>query len=60
MDDGDWYDCAVHRRPALCPGAVVDGPAIIEDLATTVLIPARDRAQVLHDGHLRIRLGAAA
>ncbi|MFI5285020.1 MAG: hydantoinase/oxoprolinase family protein [Candidatus Dormibacteria bacterium] len=60
MDDGNWYDCAVHRRPSLCPGAVVDGPAIIEDLATTVLIPARDRAQVLHDGHLRIRLGAAA
>ncbi|MFZ0128091.1 MAG: hydantoinase/oxoprolinase family protein [Candidatus Dormiibacterota bacterium] len=60
MDDGDWHTCAVHRRPSLRSGAVVDGPAIIEDLATTVLIPARDRAQVLHGGHLRIRLGATA
>ena len=60
MDDGSWYDCMVHRRPALVPGAVVDGPAIIEDVATTVLIPARDRAQVLQGGHLRIQLGEAA
>jgi N-methylhydantoinase A len=60
MDDGGWHDCAVHRRPNLPPGAVVDGPAIIEDVATTVLIPVRDRAQVLRDGHLRIRLGEAA
>jgi N-methylhydantoinase A len=60
MDDGDWYDCAVHRRTELPLGAVVDGPAIIEDIATTVLIPARDRAQVVHDRHLRIRREAAA
>jgi 5-oxoprolinase (ATP-hydrolysing) len=36
--DGAWIDVPLYRRSTLCPGAIVDGPAILaEDNATTVI-----------------------
>ncbi len=36
--DGVWIDVPLYQRAALCPGALVDGPAILaEDNATTVI-----------------------
>ncbi len=33
-----WWDTAVHRRDSLRPGAVVEGPAIVEQPDTTIII----------------------
>jgi N-methylhydantoinase A len=39
--DGAWFDTPVHRQLSLAPGAIVTGPAIIEQEYTTLLIPGR-------------------
>jgi N-methylhydantoinase A/oxoprolinase/acetone carboxylase beta subunit len=44
----------VFRRPTLAAGAVIDGPAVIEEkTSTTVLYPGQ-RATI--DGHLNIAI----
>jgi N-methylhydantoinase A len=58
FDDGSHRRCAVHRRDRLEAGAKVEGPAIIEDTTTNVLLGPQDRASVLDGGHLLIRVGA--
>jgi N-methylhydantoinase A len=60
LDDGTWAQCRVLRRHMLEPGAVVDGPAIIEDPATNVVIGPADSAVVLDGHHVRIRVGGRA
>jgi N-methylhydantoinase A len=47
----------IHRRAALPPGSVIDGPAILEDSASTVLLLARDRAVILETGEIVIDIG---
>ncbi|WP_226779979.1 hydantoinase/oxoprolinase family protein [Oceaniglobus trochenteri] len=37
--DGQWQDTPVHRQLSLPPGTEVQGPAIIEQAYTTLLIP---------------------
>lgn len=39
--DGAWADIPVHLQLSLSPGAVVKGPAIVEQEYTTLLIPGR-------------------
>jgi N-methylhydantoinase A len=58
FDDGREIQCAVHRRARLAAGALVEGPAVIEDVSTSVVLGPEDRASVLDGGHLRIRVGA--
>ena len=36
---GDYVDCAVYDRATLAPGHVIGGPAIVEQLDTTIAIP---------------------
>ncbi|MHB8489363.1 MAG: hydantoinase/oxoprolinase family protein [Candidatus Dormibacteria bacterium] len=60
LDDGTWAQCRVLRRHLLEPGIVVDGPAIIEDPATNVVVGPADSAMVLDGHHVRIRVGNAA
>ena len=38
--NGAWTDTPVHRQLSLAPGARIDGPAIIEQEYTTMLLPA--------------------
>ena len=59
LDDGTWAQCRILRRHLLEPGTVVDGPAIIEDPATNVVIGPGDTAVVLDGHHVRIRVGSA-
>ncbi len=59
LDDGTWTQCHVLRRHLLEPGTVIDGPAIIEDPATNVVIRPADSAVVLEGRHLRIHVGTA-
>lgn len=52
---GDRYvTTAVHRRDRLSPGAVIEGPAIVEGAVDTVVIPPRWRASVDARRALRI------
>lgn len=48
----------VHARSALQVGTSLEGPAIIEDIATTVIVPPLARCTVRHDGALELDLGA--
>src|SRR5205823_4397997 len=52
--DGDWHGTAIFRREHLPPGAVVQGPAIVEQMDTTTVIEPRDRAHVDAHGNLEI------
>ncbi|HET8757802.1 MAG TPA: hydantoinase/oxoprolinase family protein [Solirubrobacteraceae bacterium] len=49
---GDFTDTPIYDRELLATGAVIDGPAVIEQTDTTVLIPPGARGRV--DRHLNI------
>ena len=51
---GEWYDTAIHDRAALVPGATVEGPAIIEQIDTTIPIDPGVVAEVDGFGNLLI------
>ena len=57
--DGDALRTAVHRRDALRPGARIDGPAIVEQLDSTVVVPPGDGAQVDGYSNILIHVGGA-
>ena len=58
--DGGWRDTPVYPREKLPLDAVIEGPAILEQLdATTVLEPG-DRATSDADGNLIIEIGRQA
>jgi len=50
-----WETFTLFHRDALRPGHRIDGPAIVTQLDTTVLIPAHTHAQVDRGAVLRIR-----
>ncbi|HET7265750.1 MAG TPA: hypothetical protein VFL28_13880, partial [bacterium] len=51
-----WRDVPVHVWDGLEPGAVIDGPAIAESEATTVLIRPGEQARVTPHGWLDLRV----
>ena len=53
--DGDAVDCAVYQRESLAPGDRIDGPAIIQEYASTTALFPQDRAEVTVSGDLLIR-----
>lgn len=59
FDDGEQVDCVVHRRASLSVGGTLNGPAIVEDLTTNIVLGPRDSAEVLRGGHLRIAIGGS-
>jgi N-methylhydantoinase A len=59
VDEGERpADCAVYDRMRLLAGNVIDGPAVIEEPASSTLVGPDDRATVNEYGHLVIDLGA--
>ncbi|GLX00001.1 hydantoinase B/oxoprolinase family protein [Microtetraspora sp. NBRC 16547] len=57
---GRWHEVPLHRRERLCPGDVVDGPAIVAEANATTLVDEGWRASVMRCGHLlmeRVRSG---
>ncbi|RTL94215.1 MAG: hydantoinase/oxoprolinase family protein [Hyphomicrobiales bacterium] len=57
--DGRWHDTPVYAREKLPLDAVIEGPAILEQMdATTVLEPG-DRARSDADGNIIIDIGEA-
>jgi N-methylhydantoinase A len=53
-DGGAFVEAAIYERDALPPGAVVTGPAIVEQYDTTTWIPSAWTATV--DAHANLRL----
>ncbi|MBX3598827.1 MAG: hydantoinase/oxoprolinase family protein [Rhizobiaceae bacterium] len=46
----DWIECAVYWREDLRPGAVLAGPAVIEESETTTFVPGGMSARILGTG----------
>jgi N-methylhydantoinase A len=55
-----WRDCACVARETLGAGAVVRGPAIVEQLDATTVIAPGQRATVDRVGNLVLRVGGPA
>jgi N-methylhydantoinase A len=58
FEDEGYVDCAIYRREGLAVGAKVDGPAIIEETASTTLLHPKDRLSVDSRGNMVITVGA--
>jgi N-methylhydantoinase A len=52
-----FMDTPVYRRAELGPGTKLDGPAIIEELASTTVVLPNDQVEVVPSGELVIRIG---
>ena len=50
--EGKWRETSVYERNEVGPGAVVEGPAIVEESGATTVIPPGWRAAVHESGHL--------
>lgn len=55
-----WRDVAVFDGDRLPAGAVIQGPALIEDTAATTLVGAGDRVSVDASGNLHIEIAGEA
>ena len=55
-DAGEMIDAVVYDRYALRPGAVVTGPAVIEERESTTIVPSGDRVTVDDAFNLRLDL----
>ena len=58
--DGTWHETTIYDRAALAPGATVEGPAIIEQLDTTIPIEPGVVAEVDGFGNLLIPIAQRA
>jgi len=54
------HETAIYRRAALLSGNVIDGPAVIEETASTTVVEPGDRVTVNEFGHLVMEIGGAA
>ena len=59
-ETGDFVATPVYARAGLGAGAKLDGPAVIEEEASTTLLLPGDGLGVDEFGNLRIRVGSAA
>jgi N-methylhydantoinase A len=57
-ESGGSVETAVYDRYALFPGATLDGPAIVEERESTLIIGARGRARVDERLNLIVEFGA--
>jgi N-methylhydantoinase A len=55
----DPVDCRIYQRESLAPGERIEGPAVIQEYASTTVLFPEDRAEVTPSGELLIRLGPA-
>ncbi|MGA7804946.1 hydantoinase/oxoprolinase family protein [Bradyrhizobium sp.] len=54
--DRDWREVPVFIGASLAPRVLIDGPAIVEEATTTILVGARDRLRVTMAGNYIIEL----
>jgi N-methylhydantoinase A/oxoprolinase/acetone carboxylase beta subunit len=60
MGEADASDCPVFRREELQPGAEIAGPALLEEAATTIVIPPRATSTVDACANVHLHLEPAA
>ncbi|WP_165241993.1 hydantoinase/oxoprolinase family protein [Corynebacterium lizhenjunii] len=58
--NGGWSTVPVYQRAELSPGARLTGPAIIDQLDATTVIPPGDVAEIDEWANIRIHIGQAA
>ena len=58
--DTEAVDCPVYRRESLSPGERIDGPAIIQEYASTTVLFPQDRAETAAGGELMVHVGVLA
>ena len=54
---GGLTECPVHDRYRLAAGARIEGPCLVEERESTVLLDLGDTARMGHDGHLVAEIG---
>ncbi len=57
--DGDWHPTPVYWRDHLPEAFTMDGPAVIEQMDTTILIEPGDRARADANGNILVAIGEA-
>ena len=57
---GGWHDTPVYWRDHLPEGFTLDGPAIVQQMDSTLLIEPGDRATGDADGNIIVEIGGAA
>jgi N-methylhydantoinase A len=55
-DAARQIDCAVYRRDLLRPGFEIDGPAVVEEYASTTVLFDGDKLRVAATGELIIEV----
>lgn len=58
--DGDWHDTPIYWRDHLPESYRIVGPAIIQQMDTTVLIEPGDVATADHEGNILVKIEGAA
>jgi N-methylhydantoinase A len=56
--DGDWLDTPVYAGDAICAGHELDGPAIIEERFTTIVLYPGQQLRLDEHGNYRIQIGS--
>lgn len=57
--EGRWRDAAVYHREKLQPGAVLHGPALVQDAFATAVLPPGWQAVMGSQGSLRMEVATA-
>ncbi len=60
FDDAEPLETPVYRRAALAAGATIAGPAIIDEMDSTTLVPPQSTVEIGADGSLIVSLPQAA
>ena len=55
---GGWLDAAIRNRASLAPGNQIVGPAVIEEMSSTTVVPPGYRANVDAIGNLVLEQNA--
>jgi N-methylhydantoinase A len=56
--DGTWCATSIHHREGLTTGARIPGPAILEEMTATTVVPPGWTAEVLADGTVILTMDA--
>jgi N-methylhydantoinase A len=54
--EGGWLECSIFERDNIPRGAIINGPSIIEEMESTIVIPPGDMAEVDSRGNVIIRI----
>ncbi len=57
--DGGWVEAALYDREKLPANSQLTGPAVLEQMDTTILIEPQDSASTDADGNILIQIGGA-